>query len=350
MKANLLRSRLSDVVYPLLTLIALSLMPAQTRAQIKVCNHTTVEINSVVVYLENDTWKTSGWYRVEPSECIPVTNNLSNRFFYLHAEDSGGSRQWGSSDHWYCVDPRNAFEILSDNTCAQENKRQFDELVIDADAEGANWEVTCNDCPAPTGKPEWQRHLDWSIHNHDAGGSTDCPLDYRYPGCVINGGRACLMTHAIESAHAHDCANAFRLALITQCHNSEAAQTIQAAGQNEVCNYLGPPNPSPPPDPTPVPQPSPSPTRPAHPVTFVNQSGMNLYLYYAIGFGGTVDCRNYAVGGMQSPQGQWNITIPADASGHFVFQRQQNPCPVSTIHWEVNLYSGNPNRQTVSVP
>jgi hypothetical protein len=24
-------------------------------------------------------------------------------------------------------------------------------------------------------KPDWQKHLDWSIQNSDAGGSVDCP-------------------------------------------------------------------------------------------------------------------------------------------------------------------------------
>lgn len=98
-------------------------------------------------------------------------------------------------------------------------------------AEAQNTEVK-------SARPEWMANVDWSITNSDAGGSTDCPLEYPYPGCVLSGGRACLMIQAIASAKANDCANAFRVTRLTQCHNPKARQSISEAGQDAVCRYL----------------------------------------------------------------------------------------------------------------
>jgi hypothetical protein len=81
-------------------------------------------------------------------------------------------------------------------------------------------------------------HVDWSIKNTDAGGSTNCPSEYPYPGCILSGGRACLMTEAINSAKANDCANAFQVTKVTQCHSPKAQQLIAEAGQDAVCRYL----------------------------------------------------------------------------------------------------------------
>lgn len=89
----------------------------------------------------------------------------------------------------------------------------------------------------PLPPPAVQKNLDWSIGNT---GAPDCPLEYAaYPECLLPGsGRACLMQKAIASAKENDCSNAFRLSLITQCHNPEAQKSIAAAGAEAVCSYL----------------------------------------------------------------------------------------------------------------
>jgi hypothetical protein len=92
--------------------------------------------------------------------------------------------------------------------------------------------------PPATQRAEWMSHIDWSIRNTDAGGSTDCPGLYPYPGCILNGGRACLMSQAIKAAKANSCAEALKTTLVTQCHNPEARQAILAAGEAKVCTYL----------------------------------------------------------------------------------------------------------------
>ncbi|MDP9191338.1 MAG: serine protease [Acidobacteriota bacterium] len=88
-----------------------------------------------------------------------------------------------------------------------------------------------------TATPEWRTNVDWSIANTDAGASTDCPQQYPFPGCILGGGRACLMTEAIAAAKRDDCVAAVDLTLVTQCHNASAAHTIRAAASS-VCEYL----------------------------------------------------------------------------------------------------------------
>jgi secreted trypsin-like serine protease len=91
--------------------------------------------------------------------------------------------------------------------------------------------------PAAARTEEWRLHVEWAIANTDAGSSTDCASQYPLPGCVLSGGRSCLMQEAITLAKAGKCQEAVALTLVTQCHNSQAAQVV-AANSAAVCAYL----------------------------------------------------------------------------------------------------------------
>ena len=89
--------------------------------------------------------------------------------------------------------------------------------------------------------PDWQKHIDWALGNHTTDpGRTNCVAEYdaTEPKCILGGGRACLMARAIDSAKANNYDYAFRLVLITQCHNAGRQQQLKAAGKQEVGNYL----------------------------------------------------------------------------------------------------------------
>jgi hypothetical protein len=94
--------------------------------------------------------------------------------------------------------------------------------------------------PVIADKPDWQKHIDWAIGNHTSDpGQTNCPEQYAAtePHCMTDGGRACLMTKAIDSAKHNNCGYAFRLTLITQCHNQDAQAALASAGTQAVCTY-----------------------------------------------------------------------------------------------------------------
>jgi len=82
-------------------------------------------------------------------------------------------------------------------------------------------------------------HIDWSIRDSTNQNKLDCPEKYtEVPQCVFQGGRACYSREAIVRAKKGDCAGAMRLMLVTQCHNPTAQQSIKAAGEPTVCDYL----------------------------------------------------------------------------------------------------------------
>ena len=90
-------------------------------------------------------------------------------------------------------------------------------------------------------KPDWQKHIDWAVGNYTTdSGRTNCVEEYAAtePKCILGGGRACLMARAIDSAKANNYDYAFRLVLITQCHNGARQQQLRSAGKQAVGDYL----------------------------------------------------------------------------------------------------------------
>lgn len=87
---------------------------------------------------------------------------------------------------------------------------------------------------------DWRNDVNWSIGNETGPDRLDCPDQYvaTEARCSAEGGRACLMKRAIESAKAKNCSYAMRLTLVTQCHNSGAQQRLGGAGEKTVCEYL----------------------------------------------------------------------------------------------------------------
>lgn len=93
---------------------------------------------------------------------------------------------------------------------------------------------------APPITQEARINVDWSIANYTPADQTNCPDQYLItePKCLTEGGRACLMRRAIESAKADNCSYALRLTLITQCHNQGARESITNSGEQALCAYL----------------------------------------------------------------------------------------------------------------
>jgi hypothetical protein len=97
-------------------------------------------------------------------------------------------------------------------------------------------------------KPEWQIHIDWAWNNRDAGGSTNCVNEYLSAGefgCVIAGGRSCVMADAHSTAQNYMSGNynanldrIRNLVFLTQCHNDEAKRTLAGANIVDIANYV----------------------------------------------------------------------------------------------------------------
>jgi hypothetical protein len=116
----------------------------------------------------------------------------------------------------------------------------------------------------------------------------------------------------------------------------------EGAQSNPVMYYLEEAPPKQPPTPTPTPEPKP------HPITFINQSGMSLYIYYF--FGGTVGCKDFRNGGtMADGQSSQQFIIPAKSSAQFVFQKSPDPCTFDQQFTTRNSRGGNPVAETMVI-
>jgi hypothetical protein len=85
----------------------------------------------------------------------------------------------------------------------------------------------------------WQADIDWSIQDT---GTVECPSEFaKFQNarvCLSGGGRKCLMQGAIDSAKHGDYKTAFEMAIVSQCHNPAAVETITSAGPQAVGDYL----------------------------------------------------------------------------------------------------------------
>jgi hypothetical protein len=399
--------------------------PVRAHAGFAICNDLKDQfINAVVGYSENvdfgggavfpETY-IEGWYPVKPGRCTIVFMFITERIYYVFAQDQNEDRKWPYSlrQTWrpidaadidmrpapvmktFCTLPhkfRIPIEFAADEANCRGVLEDFEIVDVGERTVNFTYRITANGkvllekgapLPPPPKPPlianngfrtypndgstllqgasnpleRWQQDIEWCKRNSDGGGSVDCPDEYlsRYPMCLRDGaGRACLMGKAMDSAKAGDCDNAFRLALVCQCHNKVEQGLISNAGETAVCKYLGPPPPVQiqvaPAQPPPPPLPAPPNTGAVRPVTFINQSGMTLYLYYFTVRGGTVDCKDYAFGGTLSPGGASDFQILGGSTMVFVFQKGQDPCPLSTIRFQTSLSGGNPNHLNVNVP
>jgi hypothetical protein len=87
----------------------------------------------------------------------------------------------------------------------------------------------------------WKSHITWAKGNHTSTpGECNCVEQYvaTEPACIIGGGRACLTARAIDSARHGNYAYAYRLMLITQCHNGGARDQLAAAGERAIGDFL----------------------------------------------------------------------------------------------------------------
>lgn len=103
--------------------------------------------------------------------------------------------------------------------------------------------------------------------------------------------------------------------------------------------------------PQPPPKPAPPPKSP-HPVTFLNNSGIPLWVYYKmVPAGSRVACQVYDGGGqMAIGQLSQQFTVPANLVGLFVFQKSQDPCTFDQQYTQRDVPGGSAKPETIPIP
>jgi hypothetical protein len=93
----------------------------------------------------------------------------------------------------------------------------------------------------------------------------------------------------------------------------------------------------------------PTPSSP-HPVDFVNQSGMVLYVYYFVQNARMADCKDYGYAGEIPPKNKRHFVIPTNKVIHFVFQKSKGACRLDTISTTKEVRGGDPAPEAIAIP
>jgi hypothetical protein len=87
-----------------------------------------------------------------------------------------------------------------------------------------------------------------------------------------------------------------------------------------------------------------------HPVDFVNQSGMVLYVYYFLRSPETVDCKSHGYAGEIPPRDKRHFVIPANHVVQFVFQKSKDACRLDTVLTSKEVRGGDPAPEAIAIP
>lgn len=91
-------------------------LPAQARADFRVCNATKKLVGVAIGYRAAAGWTTEGWWQIPGSSCATLIKGpLSSRYYYLYAEDAGRGGRWGGKVDMCVAD--NEFKIVGVHDC-----------------------------------------------------------------------------------------------------------------------------------------------------------------------------------------------------------------------------------------
>lgn len=128
-----------------LALLAIGAISRPAAAGLQICNDGPVPIDTAIGYLEGKSWKSAGWFSVQPGQCRRVlSGDLDSQYYYGYAESAGGKYVWGG-DYPFCVSSE-AFTL--GQNCPPGGQYRlvgFDELDT-GEAERYVWRLSCADC------------------------------------------------------------------------------------------------------------------------------------------------------------------------------------------------------------
>jgi len=91
-------------------------MAAEARADFRVCNSTQNLVGVAIGYRAKTGWVTEGWWHINGSSCKTLIEGpLSQRYYYLYAEDAEGGGRWDGPVNM-CVAEKE-FKIAGVNDC-----------------------------------------------------------------------------------------------------------------------------------------------------------------------------------------------------------------------------------------
>src|SRR5215211_3814969 len=123
--------------------VALTLHPATSRADLKLCNTTTSRIGVAIGYRDPSGWTTEGWWTLAAQTCETLYKGaLSSRYWYVHAIDYDRGGEWAGQS-FMCTTDR-AFTIRGVQDCTDRGYKRTGFFEVDAQ-DAQDWTIRLTD-------------------------------------------------------------------------------------------------------------------------------------------------------------------------------------------------------------
>ena len=123
--------------------VALTLHPATSRADLKLCNTTTSRIGVAIGYRDPSGWTTEGLWTLAAQTCETLYKGaLSSRYWYVHAIDYDRGGEWAGQS-FMCTTDR-AFTIRGVQDCTDRGYKRTGFFEVDAQ-DAQDWTIRLTD-------------------------------------------------------------------------------------------------------------------------------------------------------------------------------------------------------------
>ncbi len=120
------------------------LLPSAANADYRFCNKTSYVLDGAIAFDADGKWKSRGWTRIPPGECMPVlTGAVAEQDYFVFARSIDaheGSIKYFSGNTGFCI-VDDIFEIEGREQCAMRGYDSADFLRVPTTA-GENWTTT----------------------------------------------------------------------------------------------------------------------------------------------------------------------------------------------------------------
>jgi uncharacterized membrane protein len=121
----------------------LTLHPATSRADLKLCNTTASRIGVAIGYRDQSGWTTEGWWTLAAQTCETLYKGaLPSRFWYVYAIDYDRGGEWAGQSFMCTTDK--SFTIRGVQDCAAREYKRTGFFEVDAQ-DAQDWTVRLTD-------------------------------------------------------------------------------------------------------------------------------------------------------------------------------------------------------------
>ncbi|WP_244641971.1 DUF1036 domain-containing protein [Chelatococcus reniformis] len=125
--------------------LAVALMPAAARADLRLCNMTNSRLGVALGYRDAQGWVTEGWWNLSARGCeTMLRGQLAARFYYIYAVDYDRGGEW-SGKAFMCTRDRE-FSVRGIDNCLARGFDRNGFFEVDT-GEQKSWTVQLTDSP-----------------------------------------------------------------------------------------------------------------------------------------------------------------------------------------------------------